>query len=221
MAFLTPANALGMTVRAALQAKASHSGIRDEAPPMCTNRDSLSGFTLIELIVTVAIMGVVLTVGVPALSGFIASQRVRTAVSDTAADLAFARAEAIKESRQAIIERLAGATGTWKDGWRICVDLDRNGSCSNGEDRKVTQALGGRIKVCSTATEFDTRIVFRPDGRVVRASAPGANDGLKVSDDLSDSAASNDYIRSIVIGVSGRPLVIKQDGGSGGGTPCP
>jgi type IV fimbrial biogenesis protein FimT len=190
-------------------------------PTMRTTRVSVSGFTLIELIVTVAIMGVVLTVGVPMLSGFIASQRVRTAVSDTAADISFARAEAIKESRPAIMERLAGATGTWKDGWQICVDLDRNGSCGNTETRKITQALGGRIKVCSTVTDFDTRIIFRPDGRVVPPSTPGANDGLKISDDLSDGTASNDYIRSIVIGISGRPLVIKQDGGTGGGTPCP
>jgi len=188
---------------------------------MPTYRHPASGFTLIELMVTLAIMAIVITVGVPALSGYVASQRVRTAVSDTAADIAFARAEAIKESRQSLMERLAGATGTWKDGWRICVDLDGNGSCGNAEVRKITQALGGRIKVCSTAADFDTRIIFRPDGRVVRPSAPGANDGLKISDDLSDGAAGNDYIRSIVIGITGRPLVIKQDGGSGGGTPCP
>jgi type IV fimbrial biogenesis protein FimT len=181
----------------------------------------MAGFTLIELIIALAIMGVAMGIGVPMLSGYVASQRVRTAVSDLVADISFARAEAIKESRQAILERLAGATGTWKDGWRICVDLDRNGSCSNAENRKIQQALGGRIKVCSTAADFDTRIIFRPDGRVNRPSAPGANDGLKISDDLSDAAAGNDYIRSIVIGISGRPLVIKQDGGTGGGTACP
>ncbi len=180
-----------------------------------------TGFTLIELMITLGIVAIVVTVGAPSLSGYVASQRVRTAVSDLAADIAFARAEAIKESRLAIMERIAGGTGTWKDGWRICVDIDRSGNCSAAEDRKLTQPLGGRIRVCSTAGDFNTRIVFRPDGRVVRASAPGANDGLKISDDLSDGAAGNDYIRSIVIGISGRPLIIKQDGGSGGGTPCP
>ncbi|MCC6532968.1 MAG: GspH/FimT family pseudopilin [Burkholderiales bacterium] len=180
-----------------------------------------AGFTLIELMITVAIVAVIITVGVPSLTEFVAMQRVRTAVSDTMADIAFARAEAIKESRPAIMERLAGATGTWKDGWRVCVDIDNSNTCTAAEDRKRTEAFGGRVRVCSTATDFDNRIIFRPDGRVSRPNAPGANDGLKVSDDLGDGVAGNDFIRSIVIGISGRPLVIKQDAHTSGGTLCP
>jgi type IV fimbrial biogenesis protein FimT len=180
---------------------------------------TIRGFTLIELMIVIGIAAILVTVGVPSFTAFIASQRVRTAVSDTMADISFARAEAIKESRQAIMERLAGATGTWKDGWRICVDLNGDGDCDPGEDRKLTQPLAGRIKVCSTAADFNNRIIFRPDGRVVRPSAPGANDGLKVSDDAGDAATGNDYIRSIVIGISGRPVVLKQDGT--GGALCP
>lgn len=188
-------------------------------------RRSETGFTLVEMMITLVILGLLITIGIPSLSDFVASQKVRTTASDMIADMALARAEAIKESRSSLVERVSGATNTWKDGWRICVDLNSNGSCENNEIRKVTTtAVSGRSKMCSTSSDFDNRIVFRPDGRVVRASAPGANDGIKISDDNGDSATENDRIRLIFIGVSGRARMEVQDNDRDNptrGTACP
>jgi len=169
------------------------------------------GFTLVELMATLVIMAIVITIGVPGLTDFIASQRVRTTASDLVADMSLARAEAIKESRQAIMERVAGATSTWKDGWRICVDINGNGTCDAAEIRKTTTPVPGRTAVCATTADLDDRIVFRPDGRVLRATAPGAGDGIKVSDDNNDGATSNDRIRLIFLGISGRARMEIQD----------
>lgn len=180
------------------------------------------GFTLIELIMVVVILAILIGVGIPSLTAFVASQRVRTAVSDMMADVSFARAQAIQESRQVIMERLpGGATSTWKDGWRVCVDLNSNGACDANEVRKASEPLSGRMQVCSHTANFDARVVFRPDGRIVLAAAPGANDGVTFSDDLADADAANDLIRTIAFGVSGRPLLLRQDGQTNGGTPCP
>ncbi|MGH8639559.1 MAG: GspH/FimT family pseudopilin, partial [Burkholderiales bacterium] len=130
------------------------------------------GFTLIELMITLAILAIVITVGVPSLSDFVASQRVRTTASDIIADMAFARAEAIKESRIAIMAPINAAN--WKDGWRICVDLDGGGDCDvPGEVRKTATPVSGRTKVCATP---NAPIVFRPDGRV---SNPNTTDGIR------------------------------------------
>jgi type IV fimbrial biogenesis protein FimT len=169
------------------------------------------GFTLIELMITLVILAIVITVGVPSFNDFIASQRVRTAASDVMADMAFARAEAIKESRRTVMESLGGA-GTWKNGWRICVDMNNDGDCDTADPvRKTTTPVAGRAKVCASP---DEAIVFRPDGRVIRATAPTANDGIRVSDDLGDTNASNDRVRLVILGVSGRPSVVVQDGGA-------
>jgi type IV fimbrial biogenesis protein FimT len=176
-------------------------------------RTTSRGFTLIELMITLVILAIVITIGIPSLSEFVAAQRVRAVASDIMADMAFARAEAIKESRIAIMTPINAAD--WKDGWRICVDLDGGGDCDvPGEVRKTATPISGRTKVCVTP---DAPIVFRPDGRVTRATAPSATDGIRVSDDLGDAVATNDKVRLIYLGISGRPSVEVQDGG----TVCP
>lgn len=178
-----------------------------------------AGFTLIELMITLVIMAIVITIGVPAMAQYIAAQRVRATASDIVADMAFARAEAVKESRPAIIERVAGATNTWKDGWQICVDLDRNNTCAAGEVRKRAGPIPGGTTVCPIASgDFADRIIFRPDGRVNRTVVPGANDGLKVADTMDDADATNDRARIVVIGLTGRTSLVIQDRTVG--TPC-
>ncbi len=172
------------------------------------------GFTLIELMITLVILAIVITVGAPSLAGFVASQRVRTTASDLMSDMAFARAEAIKESRRVIMQRLAGATSTWKDGWNICVDMDGDNACSAGEVRKSATPLSGRTKICATTAELDNSIVFRPDGRIVRTTAAAATDGILISDDFDDANADNNRARLVYLGVSGRPSVEIQDGGA-------
>jgi len=166
--------------------------------------------------ITLVVLAIVIAIGVPSLTEFVAGQRVRTTASDLMADFAFARAEAIKESRQAIMERLPGASGTWKDGWRICVDLNSDGACNAPlEVRKTATPVPGNpamTTVCATHADLLNTIAFRPDGRVVRPTAPTANDGIKIEIDVgADGAADNDPIRLVFLGLSGRASVEIQD----------
>ena len=59
---------------------------------------------------------------------------------------------------------------------------------------------------------FLTQIVFRPDGRVVRVGAVTATDGIYVVDTMGDSTPSNDKIRGIQFGFSGRTTMLKLNG---------
>lgn len=79
------------------------------------------GFTLIELMVVVALAAILLGIGVPSFTGFIAGQRLKTAAGDFAMAAVFARSEAIKRNTDVVITAASsGATG-WRDGWTVAV----------------------------------------------------------------------------------------------------
>jgi len=150
-----------------------------------------AGFTLIELVVSIAIVAVLLAVGVPSLRDMAVSQRVRGAANDLYSDLVFARAEAIKRNAQVSVVR---ETGGWIDGWRVQVA---------GNDVR-TQA---RITDVSYTGAADTTITYNPDGRTTLAGAASFN--------FSSSSGGAVSMRCVVITPSGRPAVL-TDGNRNG-----
>ena len=72
-----------------------------------------TGLTLVELMVTLAILAIVLSLGAPSLMNTLQSQAVASATQTLSADLRFARSEALK--RGSLVE-LCGATATTASG---------------------------------------------------------------------------------------------------------
>lgn len=74
------------------------------------------GFTLIELMVVVALAAILLGIGVPSFSSFIAGQRVKTAAADFSMAAVYARSEAVKRNGEVGV---VAAAGGWQDGWSV------------------------------------------------------------------------------------------------------
>ena len=75
------------------------------------------GFTLMEALVVLVIVGILAVVAFPAMTTFFTKQSIRSTAYDLFADLIFARSEAINRGTTVSI---VGASGTdWKQGWTI------------------------------------------------------------------------------------------------------
>ncbi len=128
------------------------------------------GFTMIELMVTLAIAAILLGIGVPSFVGVVERNRVATEINALLGDLQYARGLAIKEGRQAVVcasangTSCATASGTqWKNGWIVFSDIDKDGTFTSGDTVYRKQAAWTSTDVL-TVSGGALKVAFDRDG---------------------------------------------------------
>ncbi len=113
------------------------------------------GFTVIELMIVVGVVGILLAVGMPSLQETINSITTNSAAKTLVASLSYARSEAVKRGR--IVSVCASDSGTdcaansWGDGWIVFVDENEDadgvaGSVDAGDSvLRVYQGAGSNV----------------------------------------------------------------------------
>ncbi|WP_417660587.1 GspH/FimT family pseudopilin [Pseudomonas sp.] len=115
------------------------------------------GFTLIELMVTVAVLAIVITVAAPSFSNLLADNRASALANELQGALQLARSEAIKRRQNVTVCRSNAAQddcadGTnWANGWLV--------ELANGDILKVWDPASG-----ATITGPTAGISFRSNG---------------------------------------------------------
>lgn len=169
------------------------------------------GFTLIELMVTVAVLAIILAIAVPGFQSFIASSRVTTVTNDFVGALTFTRSEAIRRgARVTLCKSSDGASctdaGGWQQGWIAFLDTTRAGASAAVDAGETVVAHfnatpTGMIVVGDAA--FVDFVSFAADG--TSRTLAGAAQGGRVRVCTSASALGNDRrARDITISPSGR-----------------
>ena len=128
------------------------------------------GFTLIEMLTTVAVLVVSLALAAPALGGFIRSNRLVSAQSEYVSSLMLARSEAARRGTPVGIDaKAAAAAGGFARGWRVWVDANGNGNYDAGETllRDVADR-GAGVAISATGDVRD--VVFSPRGFLAAAA---------------------------------------------------
>jgi len=150
----------------------------------CKNR----GFTLAEVLVVVAIAGILTAVAVPSFGPFIAGQRIKSAAFDMMSTLTLARSEATKRNTDIVITPTGG---NWQNGWTV----------ANAATTLSTQnALKGLSIDCwsgaATAT-CPASITYTNNGRLSVASP-----SFRMFNTTNTTSANT---RCISVDLSGRP----------------
>jgi type IV fimbrial biogenesis protein FimT len=120
-----------------------------------------TGFTLIELIVTLAIAAILITIGAPSFRDFIMNNRLVSQANEFAAAVNIARSAAIKQQRNAYITSNSGTN--WANGWTVWVDNNGDGAQTASEIIRVTQAFTGNTTFTSGGK---TQFRYSPSGLV-------------------------------------------------------
>jgi type IV fimbrial biogenesis protein FimT len=151
---------------------------------------SCSGFTMVEMLVSVSVLAVLAAVAAPSFRNYTAAQSIRTTSFNLTSALMLARSEAIKRNRAVTI---AANEGGWQNGWAITA-------AGSAEELQSTGPLRGEVFV---GPEAPASIVFQPTGRV-------ASVGI-VSVPLSVSQGYATVRRCISLDPGGMPKVTEDD----------
>jgi type IV fimbrial biogenesis protein FimT len=141
------------------------------------------GFTVVEVLVVMAIFAIVLGLTGPALSQMAAGQQVRAAALDLHAALNIARSEAL--TRNATVT-VAPAGGDWAQGWSL---TEAGGTVIKRENAHPRVSLSG-----------PSRVIFSADGRPDSTATPFG---------ITASGASESSYRCVRLRLTGRSAIDK------------
>lgn len=166
---------------------------------------------MVELLVVMAVVAIVMSFAAPSFAPFIGEQRARAVAQHLAADLTFARGEAARQNQRIELVPLTNFT----QGWEIR-------RVSDGQVLRQQAAPPDGIDVCVASTSLAGNLVFRPDGRLVRAAGSGG-DALLIGW-LGETGDADNRIRQLRINMAGRPILQALPIGSAfvndGGSAC-
>jgi len=172
-----------------------------------------SGFTLIELIIALAIGIITMTIAIPSFLTTIQNSHLTTETNKLVADINLARSEAIKRSADvwicgsanpsAAAPVCAGST-TWTTGWLLFIDDNGDNAFAAADDTLIrignAQASGSSVKFISTANT----LTYTAEGILSTGSATFV---VAICDDRGTSEG-----RQVQVNPTGRPRLVKTIG---------
>lgn len=180
--------------------------------PLTSRQRGQQGFTAIELMVVVAILGVLMALAAPSFTPIIEKWRVSSAAEELQNTLYYARSEAIKRGGGIVVRKLANTTGDcqnatttqeWGCGWSVFVDLNGNNTWQAAEPRLQLAPLSGNVNVM----RYPSAAVVTID----RYGMANGNNTLRFVLSPAGPGVSSPNTRTLCMNAGGRIRILKDE----------
>lgn len=173
------------------------------------------GFTLIELMVTIAILGILIMLAVPSFQALIASSRLTTATNDLIGAFAQARSNAIKVGNRVTVCMSANGTsctdtGGWEQGWISFVDTTRSGTTAAVDTGETINTVFPALPAGVVINGNLPYISYAADGQSKAMSASGFRGGTMRVCSTSPALSNDKRARNLTLIGTGRITMTVQ-----------
>lgn len=169
------------------------------------------GFTLLELMVTVAVAAILVGLSASPMSRMFASNRVQTEASGLVADLMYARSEAVRRGQGVTVCASSDGsscvgTNTWQNGWIVIADATQCSAVPSGAQTplRVRATFKGTdtLKAVFPTTATNSCVSFNRDGLATNLGATKVLFGAKTV------PASTSTTRCVSVELGGRVTTV-------------
>lgn len=153
------------------------------------------GFTVVEMMLVIAIIGILAAIATLSLTSFLQTQRLRDATYQLVSSLTYARSEALLRNG----EIFAAPSSDWSSGWDVKVDSTtvlKTQSMPSG--MSITCPKQADMVTANPGATCSTEVRYGRDGRLVSAVLPF---------ELSISGNTTLTPRCVIVSTSGRPKI--------------
>ena len=176
-----------------------------------------AGFTLVVLMVTIAVLAILLAIGIPAFASLIAANRLTSATNELVASLQTARTEAIRRNARITVCPAAptatACSGAWRDGWMVFLD-QTPGATPNPESAADILFRGGPLPtgiVAVANAPLSSYASFTADGASKQLNGAFLAGTLRVCS-ISTALTNDRRARDLVLIASGRIVLTTPTG---------
>lgn len=172
---------------------------------MITWRKHHKGFTLLELVITIAIIAVAMAIAVPSMATFMRNAELTSISNSLLASINTARSEAMKRGMNAMVKPVDSTN--WRKGWIVFVDVARDGDPSNATNIRITSQA--EIPSYFDVTGFNVK--FDASGYAKATTSPThlPNGSFIIKRNDISGAEQLNQTRNVVISLTGRVRVCK------------
>ncbi len=132
----------------------------------------MTGFTIVELMLSIAVAAVILSIGVPSFQGLIERNQLTSRINQFVSSMSLARSEAIKRNQRVLIcpssdgENCLG--NQYENGWIVFVDRNSNGSRQAADEELiwVSGPLPSNMTLRGTVGCCENNIPYLASGQI-------------------------------------------------------
>lgn len=177
---------------------------------MMRSRRHSSGFSIVELMTVLAIVGIFLAWALPSFLETIRTNRVTSRTNDLVLGMSLARSEAIRRSTAVSVCASSDQTtcsGDWSGGWVVFVDPDANGVVGDATN-DIVRVSQADENVDATANSNFRVVTFNERGLTTGAPSNPADRVITVYPHT-DCTTGREYRRAIALSTTGQTAVRK------------